>query len=86
MNGTEPSTGLFIWALGATLLAHCLSFISVTYFDQIIVIWYWLLAAIGLVISNSDRSFAAVGVMDEGLEEPHPVQVVEACESGQEAS
>lgn len=35
-----------LWSLGASLLAHLTSFLSVTYFDQIIVIWYLLLAMI----------------------------------------
>jgi hypothetical protein len=37
---------LLFWAMGVSLLAHCLSFMSATYFDQIVVVWYWLLAAI----------------------------------------
>src|SRR5262249_60314992 len=42
----KSTTGLFVWAVGAALLAHCLAFISITYFDQVIVVWYWLLAVI----------------------------------------
>lgn len=34
----------FIWGCGVVLLVHCLSFFSVSYFDQLIVIWYVLLA------------------------------------------
>jgi len=36
----------FIWAMGVALFTHCLSFLSVTYFDQSILALYWLLAAI----------------------------------------
>jgi len=36
----------FVWALGVSLFAHCLSFISANYFDQTILIWYWLQASI----------------------------------------
>ena len=43
---TESTTGFFIWAMGASFSAHCVAFISITYFDQTIVVWYWLLAAI----------------------------------------
>jgi hypothetical protein len=39
------------WALGAALLAHAIGFISVAYFDQLIVMWYLLLAMIS-TISN----------------------------------
>jgi hypothetical protein len=40
-----------VWALGAALFAHVMSFFSVAYFDQIIVYWFLLLAAI--VASNN---------------------------------
>jgi hypothetical protein len=39
------------WALGAALFAHTVGFISVAYFDQLIVMWYLLLAMIS-AISN----------------------------------
>jgi hypothetical protein len=38
-----------IWALGASLFAHLVSFMGVSYFDQIIVAWYILLAMIATV-------------------------------------
>ncbi|MGH7494581.1 MAG: hypothetical protein ACREOO_19590 [bacterium] len=37
---------ILIWALGASLFAHLISFWGVSYFDQIIVAWYLLLAVI----------------------------------------
>lgn len=37
---------IFSWSLGAALFTHIVSFISVSYFDQIIVFWYLLLAMI----------------------------------------
>ncbi len=33
-----------LWAIGVTLAAHCTAFISISYFDQIHVFWFWLLA------------------------------------------
>lgn len=39
-----------VWAFGVSLLGHCLSFLSVSYFDQIIVIWYWLLAVMAVLV------------------------------------
>jgi hypothetical protein len=42
------------WALGVSLFAHVVSFIGVSYFGQIQVVWFMLLAAI--------TSLAAVGV------------------------
>jgi hypothetical protein len=41
-----------IWAIGCALLAHIASFISVTYFDQIIIFWYMLIAIIA-ALANS---------------------------------
>ena len=38
---------LLAWALGVSLFTHCTVFIAVSYFGQIIVVWYLLLAAIG---------------------------------------
>jgi hypothetical protein len=35
-----------LWALGAVLTVHAVSFLSVSYFDQIIVFWYLIVAAI----------------------------------------
>lgn len=37
---------ILIWALGVCLASHCAAFISVSYFDQIQVFWFWLLALI----------------------------------------
>ena len=46
LNGEEQGKKRFIlWCLGATLFAHLVSFISVNYFDQMIVIWLLLLAS-----------------------------------------
>jgi hypothetical protein len=35
------------WALGVSLFVHCTMFIGVSYFGQILIIWYLLLAMIG---------------------------------------
>ena len=32
--------------MGVSLFGHCISFISITYFDQLIIVWFWLLAII----------------------------------------
>lgn len=39
-----------IWSLGCTMLSHVVSFFSVSYFDQIIIFWYLLLAMIAALI------------------------------------
>ena len=45
-EGPGSPGSMLIWAAGVSLFAHCLSFLSTTYFDQIVVVWYWLLALI----------------------------------------
>jgi hypothetical protein len=44
---TTPGTLSMSWALGVSLFVHCTSFMSVSYFGQIIVVWYLLLAMVG---------------------------------------
>ena len=44
-----PLDRKLLWALGATLAAHCAAFVSVSYFDQIEIFWFWLLAVIATV-------------------------------------
>jgi hypothetical protein len=43
---SNPRAGFLVWALGVALFAHCVAFFSITYFDQTILMWYWLLAVI----------------------------------------
>jgi len=43
-----------IWSLGSVLFAHTMSLLSVSYFDQIRVFWYLLLAMIAVVTSMSN--------------------------------
>jgi hypothetical protein len=53
----------FIWAIGAALTSHAVSFMSVAYFDQNVVNWYLLLAMI---------STACAGLLDCRLRVPRP--------------
>ena len=39
----------FLWALGCALLAHAVAFFGLSYFDQLIVVWYAVLAIISAV-------------------------------------
>jgi multisubunit Na+/H+ antiporter MnhG subunit len=39
------SPGLW-WAFGVCLACHCTAFVSISYFDQIEMFWFWLLAAL----------------------------------------
>jgi hypothetical protein len=61
-------SGLLIWSMGAALFAHCLSFMSVPYFDQMIIIWFWLLASISSIalIPSRDESASESTSTDAG--------------------
>jgi hypothetical protein len=61
----DPRSGMLIWAAGVSLFAHCLSFVSATYFDQIVVVWYWLLALISRSPSFIRAPFSAIEETDE---------------------
>jgi hypothetical protein len=45
-----------VWCLGVSLFSHITAFTSVSYFDQIIVFWYLLLAMIAALAVNRARS------------------------------
>lgn len=49
------------WALGVALWVHCVSFIGVSYFGQIIVIWYLQLAIIGSLVPAAAARLASAG-------------------------
>lgn len=49
----QPYRLVQAWTLGVNLFAHCMMFIGVSYFGQIIVIWYLLLAVIGSMSAQS---------------------------------
>ncbi len=44
-----PSLSIVYWSLGASLFSHTVSFFGVSYYDQIIFFWYFLLALISTV-------------------------------------
>ena len=43
-----------IWSIGVALLAHVVSYISVVYFDQIIVVWFLLLSMMSALPKGSE--------------------------------
>jgi hypothetical protein len=51
---TDFATGIAAWSMGAALFAHAISFISVSYFDQIQVFWYFLMAAIAIYYDHAE--------------------------------
>jgi len=51
----DPRRRFLFWALGASLFANCIGFIGVSYWDQIWVVWYGLLAAISAAVSRTSE-------------------------------
>jgi hypothetical protein len=43
---TEAGNAFLAWAFGVSLFGHCISFMSVHYFDQTMLVWFWVLACI----------------------------------------
>ena len=56
-NAHPYSRKMFVWAMGVALTGHCVSFLSIAYFDQIVVMWYWLLAAMSMLCLLRWRSW-----------------------------
>ncbi len=43
-----------IWSVGCALLGHVTSFFSVTYFDQIIIFWYMVIAMTAALVQANE--------------------------------
>ena len=55
-NGAQSFNVTFaLWSMGAALFAHVVNFLSISYFDQINVFWYLLLAMISSLGNNSRK-------------------------------
>jgi hypothetical protein len=70
-EGNRPQY-LFVWALGVALFAHCMMFIAVSYFGQIIVVWYLLLAAIGSLTPVAQADPEPVPALGRSYHSKHP--------------
>jgi hypothetical protein len=57
--------GRFVWAIGVSLFTHCFSFISVSYYDQIVVVWFWLLASISCLVGIHSLRAASLSPAQE---------------------
>ncbi|MHA3774163.1 hypothetical protein ACXR0O_21755 [Verrucomicrobiota bacterium sgz303538] len=54
LRNLDGISSRLIWAIGVGFTAHCAAFISVSYFDQILVFWIWLVAVIaGLPVKSA---------------------------------
>jgi len=49
-NEISKKDRIIIWSLGCALFGHVVSFFSVSYFDQMVVFWYVLLAMIAALV------------------------------------
>jgi hypothetical protein len=56
---------VLVWALGAALFAHTVSYFSISYFDQNVVNWYLLLAMISTGATIRKPAPLAVPVVEE---------------------
>lgn len=65
--GEDRFHQLMAWALGAALLVHCANFLGVSYFGQIMVVWYLGLAMVGSLLP---RTSAAVSFESRRLPAP----------------
>jgi len=70
----DRPTNILAWALGASLFAHAMSFFSVSYYGQIVMVWYLHLAMIGsmaaLVQTRPLRRAAPVSARPDGSPGP----------------
>jgi hypothetical protein len=75
---TDSATGVLVWATGVCLFTHCVSFMSIPYFDQSKLLYYWLLAVICRLGSTLPESVmqsepqAATEVLDFQAQELKP--------------
>ncbi|MGD0232226.1 MAG: hypothetical protein ABSC19_18030, partial [Syntrophorhabdales bacterium] len=57
---------LATWFIGVAVFAHALSFLSVAYFDQLTVFWYFALGCISSISGYSERVIAGMEEAPEG--------------------
>ena len=46
---------LLVWAFGVALAAHCAAFMSVHYFDQVLIFWVWPVTVVAVSLVKSKR-------------------------------
>lgn len=64
----ERADRKFVWAIGATLAAHCLAFMSISYFGpQIVTFLFWLFAAIVAVSTGLEQPINQVQESELGV-------------------
>jgi len=71
----SPSRRALTWALGVALLSHTMSFIAVSYFGQIIVAWFLILAAAASVEGLSTSPSGGDAAPLRMAIPPHPQEI-----------
>ena len=51
----QPKQGFLAWCLFVAILGHCIAFFGVSYFGQIMVLWYMTLAAVSFLYDDKKR-------------------------------
>ena len=75
-ESATSTKGFFLWALGASMSGHCLAFLSITYFDQLIIVWYWLWAVIASLDNIQISGGRSAPAYEESIWERGPSTVM----------
>jgi hypothetical protein len=66
MDGAKGDA-MATWAIGVAVLAHALSFLSVSYFDQLAILWYFVLSCVSCTSGYVERFIAGEEETPEGI-------------------
>ena len=66
MKDSSMGVRMTLWTLGVALFAHIVSFMSVSYFDQIITFWYMVLAVVSSLTAFTEQN-SLVGIRQSAI-------------------
>ncbi len=58
-----------LWSLGVSLFVHITSFMSVSYFDQLVIMWYMILGIVGSIYSYNRLILHKLSILNEKMNE-----------------
>jgi hypothetical protein len=61
------------WAVGVSLFVHCMNFLAVSYFGQIMMMWYFALA-IAISLDPRTRAWPSMLPAYQPIEAPRPLR------------
>jgi hypothetical protein len=79
IEGSNPNEQKFIWGLGSALLGSVVIIFSVTYFDQMQVVWYFLLSCIACELVPNQAFSVAPADVEDASTAPAAVREAEGC-------